>query len=572
MAGIRRRLLRLLMRLYQRRRLLSLGLLFTALYIGGFVVAFHRFGTALILLSFLPNAVLSLGGKRYGILAGTLIGAINTIFIVVYLPEITGELFYSSVLIDFLVQILIGLGVGHLRDSQRTMERIVRQRQHAINRVRHMALHDSLTGLANHRLLYEELDLEIRHAQRDKKRLAVLFIDVDDFKHVNASLGYHEGDELLKHTGKAILDSLRLSDTVARFGGDEFIAVLPGIGSAEDILPVTNRLLKAIQTASATVRLSISGGIAVYPEDGTTPTDLVRNATDAMFVAKENGKGLFRYWKEVQHETIRHRLAVEAALQSALLRDEFRLFYQPILHITDGHIIGAEALLRWTSPELGEISPAVFIPVAEKSGVIREIGLWVLDRVLSDLKALNVKGQALEFIAVNVSTVQLIDPHFPAQALQKIRSAGIDPSRLEFEVTETGIALQGNPAGLLAPIKKIGVRIALDDFGTGNSSLRYLSDLPIDVLKIDGSFVKKTMVDSKAAVITHTIVSLALLLNLNIVAECIENEEERQTMYFMGVDRMQGFLFSPAVTFEEFSAMLSRNHSLPPIETIDSHP
>ncbi len=566
MAVLRRQLLHLVLDLKQKRNPLFAGILCIVLYLAAMMSVADGFKTMMLLFSLLPTAILALGGKRYGIAAGFLISSINTLFLH-RLTAADPELFYKSVLINGLVQILLGTGIGHLRDIQKQMERIVKQKQHALSRVRYMALHDSLTGLANHQLFNEVLDLALRHAQRDEKHLAVLFIDIDDFKLINATLGYPEGDALLRLVSNTIVASLRISDTVARFGGDEFVAVLPGFDSLDAIHTVTNRILKSVHAASSTVRMSVSGGIAMYPQDGHTPEDLIRNANEAMMVAKQNGKDRFCHWNEIRHESVRYGIAVESALRKALLNNEFRLCYHPILNISEGNPLGAEVLIRWTSSELGDVSPAVFIPIAERSGIIRDIGMWVLEQVLRDMKTMNEDGVDIDFLAINVSTAQLIDPGFPDKAFEKITAAGIDPAKLEFEVTETGIALQGNPAALLAPIKEIGVRVALDDFGTGNSSLRYLSELPIDVLKIDGSFVRKSMYDSKAAVITHSIVSLALMLDLNIVAECIENEEQRQTLYYMGADRMQGYLFRPPMPFAEFLDLLKQGASLHPIDS-----
>jgi diguanylate cyclase (GGDEF)-like protein len=385
-----------------------------------------------------------------------------------------------------------------------------------------------------------------------------MFVDLDRFKNINDSLGHDVGDELLRHVAARLGGCLRAGDTLARLGGDEFVAVLEGLRTSDDARLVGNKILATLaepfSIRGQLLATTASIGASLYPSDGDDPAVLMRNADTAMYHAKGAGRNALQFFSLEMNlrATERHRL--ESALRGALEAGQFTLVYQPQLEIASGALVSAEVLLRWKHPELGQISPARFIPLAEELGLIQPLGDWVLETVCAQLAAWHA-AQALR-IAVNLSVGQLRDARaFLDRSQAIIRSARIDPRRIEFEITETLLVSNvAEHSHVLRTLGELGCGIAVDDFGTGYSSLSYLKRLPIDTLKIDRSFVRDIVSDPDDAAIVSAIVALARTLKLEVVAEGVETREQLAVVRELGVDRYQGFLVSPAVPAAEFAA------------------
>lgn len=432
-------------------------------------------------------------------------------------------------------------------------------------RVEYLASHDALTGLPNRSLFHDRLDQAMAQARRDQGVVALLFMDLDNFKNINDTLGHDVGDELLVSIAQRLQGLMREVDTVARLGGDEFTMVLP----ATDYMGaerVAERLIEAVRqpvrVRHKDLFVSASIGLAFYPDDGADRTSLIKAADTAMYRAKHNGRNNFELFKPELQAQMQQQLQLEAALRTALEGEQFRLLFQPKYRASDGVLTGAEALLRWQHPELGNISPAEFIPVAESSGLIREIDRKVLDLVIRALTQWQTSGVPLVPVAMNMSARTFQDDTFPGLLQQRLQQHQLPVALLQVEITEGTLLERSNTT--LANIEKLrdmGVHLSVDDFGTGYSSLGYLKRLPLAELKIDKSFVDGLGgPDKNDEAIARAILAMAAAMNLRTVAEGVETEQQRQWLAANGCDYLQGFLLCKPLEFDEFSHQLSHGN------------
>ena len=427
----------------------------------------------------------------------------------------------------------------------------ITDKKRAEQELRYLANYDTLTGLPNRALLSERLGRAIVRARRQETRVAVLFLDLDRFKDINDSLGHAAGDRLLKAAATRLQATVGASDTVARLGGDEFTVVLEDVES----IPAVERMAREILTAFSMplevderhdVSITPSLGISLYPDHALVPTDLLKFADTAMYQAKAEGRNTYQIYNETMDAESRRRATVLASLRKALDRGEFRLVYQPRMALADGRITGVESLLRWHSAELGEINPTVFIPLAEESGLILQIGDYVLSEALQTLKRWRSHGLNEISIGVNVSVLQLLRGNLPEQLRNLIHELGVPANRIELEVTESMVMQNAEQTTtVLNELRKLGVTLAIDDFGTGYSSLVYLKRLPIDTLKIDKEFIGDLTRDPDDEAITATVITMGHSLGLNVIAEGVESEQQLSYLREQGCDEIQGFWLSP---------------------------
>jgi diguanylate cyclase (GGDEF)-like protein/PAS domain S-box-containing protein len=430
----------------------------------------------------------------------------------------------------------------------------------------HQAFHDSITGLANRALFRDRVEHALSRQQRDDRNVAVLFMDIDDFKTINDSLGHAAGDQVLEVVGDRIFDSIRTADTAARLGGDEFAVLLEdadytrAVEVAERIMAAQERPIR-LEDKELTVRVSI--GIAIGHEDrrgGQGADDLLRNADMAMYTAKSQGKSRYQLFEPTMHDRAIHRLELKADLQRAVENDEFTLYYQPIMLLEGGVVSGFEALIRWNHPRRGLVPPLEFIPLAEETGLILSIGRWVLHEACQRGVWLREQWPVDPplTIAVNLSARQLQAPGLVAEVREALELSGLAPSSLVLEITET-VMMQDMDLSILKlqQLKDLGVRLAIDDFGTGYSSLNYLRQFPVDILKVDRSFVGEVTGRGEEAALTDAIISLANTLGLSAVAEGIELEEQYERLLEMKCDLGQGFYFARPMAEEDLVGFLS---------------
>lgn len=421
------------------------------------------------------------------------------------------------------------------------------------DRIMQQAHFDLLTGLPNRFLSLDRLEQMIKEAERSNEHVAVLFLDLDDFKKVNDSLGHEVGDQLLKKAAKRLDLTVRDYDTVGRLGGDEFIVILGGLSEIDRSGRVAEQMLEQFHRPFSLdgreLVLTASLGVAIYPEDGTSPAELLRNADTAMYCSKDAGRNTYHYYTESMNQGVARRLVLEEQLRGALLRGEFRVVYQPQVEIANGRLIGAEALLRWHNPELGEVSPVEFIPIAEQTGLIVGIGEYVLVQALAQLARWQQAADRKLRMAVNVSPRQFRDPRLVSFIERTLRTEGIDPVDLELEITE-GVLLSGHTHIDLAlsAMNRIGLSLAMDDFGTGYSSLNYLRKYPFDILKIDRSFISDITLDESDRELVNAIIGMAHGLGLKVVAEGVESDEQLHCLRQQRCDYAQGYLFSRPIT------------------------
>jgi diguanylate cyclase (GGDEF)-like protein len=456
--------------------------------------------------------------------------------------------------------------------------------------------HDALTGLPNRLLLNDRIGQAIAAAKRHKKTVAVLFLDLDGFKHINDSLGHAIGDKLLQSIAKRLVKCVRASDTVSRQGGDEFVVLLAEVEQSEDAAIATSRIIKAltephsidqhelhVRAAIAAkkmlqavagahsidrhdLHITASIGVSVYPDDGGDAETLIQHADTAMYQAKENGRQNYQFFKPDMNDRAVERQSIEEGLRRALKRREFTLHYQPIMDLATQAITGAEALIRWRHPTRGMIPPLQFIPVAEDCGLMLPIGRWVLREACRQAQAWVEAGFPMRTIAVNVSALEFRDENFLRGLLAILRETGLDPRLLELELTES--VLMKNPgaaASILQSLRAKGVRVAIDDFGTGYSSLGYLQKFPLDVLKIDQSFLRQIGTPGADTSIVTAVIAMAQSLNLWVVAEGVETPEQLEFLRAHRCDAAQGYYFSRPVSPEQFAKLL--RNGIPDVTT-----
>ncbi|MDB5563085.1 MAG: hypothetical protein JWN11_2503 [Hyphomicrobiales bacterium] len=434
--------------------------------------------------------------------------------------------------------------------------------------ISHSAQHDFLTGLPNRMLLNDRIEHAISIAPRHSKKVAVLFLDLDGFKHINDSPGHAVGDKLLQSVSKRLVNCVRISDTVSRQGGDEFVVLLSEVERPQDVAVTAQRMLKSVAEAHSIdqhdLHITTSIGLSIFPDDGEDAATLIKNADTAMYQAKENGRQSFQFFKPAMNVRAVERQSIEESLRRALARNEFVLQYQPKVNVSTGLITGAEALVRWTHPTRGLVGPAQFIPVAEDCGLIVPIGAWVLREACRQARAWADAGLAATTMAVNVSAIEFRDEGFLDGLFAALADAGLDPDLLEVELTETVLMKSADTtASILKTLRNKGVQVAVDDFGTGYSSLSYLRKFPVDALKIDQSFIRRISVDGGDAAIVTAIIGMARNLKLRVVAEGVEEPQELQFLQDQQCDEAQGFYFSRPVSAEQFAILLERRGLVP---------
>lgn len=426
--------------------------------------------------------------------------------------------------------------------------------------LRHQASHDALTGLPNRDLLLDRLEQGLRHAERRRGRLALLFLDLDRFKHINDTLGHALGDELLKHVSERLREAVRRTDTVSRLGGDEFVVLLAHLERVEDATDLAEKLTDAIAQpfclGGHELHVTTSLGIALFPEDGSSSESLLQQADIAMYHAKESGRNAFRFYTPDMNRRAAERLFLEHSLSRVLERGELAVYYQPQIDLRTGHAVGVEALLRWQHPRYGAIEPERFIPVAEDTGTILEIGEWVLTEACRQAQAWQRQGLPVR-VAVNVSAVQFARADAVALVTRVLGATGLAPDQLELELTETVVMRDAEHAAQrLGALKALGVRVAVDDFGTGYSSLSYLKAFPLDSLKIDRSFVRDLATDPSDAAIATAIIRMAHSLRLTVTAEGVESAVAQAFLAAQGCDSGQGHFFGSPRPAAEVEALL----------------
>lgn len=435
-------------------------------------------------------------------------------------------------------------------------------------RVAHLAEHDLLTGLPNRLLFNDRLDQAIARAHRNSGLLAVLFLDLDGFKHINDSLGHSVGDKLLQSVARQLLECVRAPDTISRQGGDEFIVLLQQVAHPEDGAIAAQRILNALSDTHIIeghdLHITASIGVSVYPGDGLDTETLIKNADTAMYQAKAHGRHTYKFFKAEMSTRAVNRQSIEEDLRRAMKRHELSLHYQPKINFTTGAITGAEALLRWAHPKRGLVPPAQFIPIAEDAGLMLPLGAWVLRQACTQAQAWADAGLPLIDIAVNISAFQLRNGDFLEELFAILKESRLDPRRLELEVTESALMRNHEFAGpLLTILRKRGVRVSVDDFGTGYSSLSYLQQFPLDAIKIDQSFVRRITSFPQDTTLVRAIINLGRSLKLRVIAEGVETAEELAFLKTQECDEAQGFYFSRAVPAERFIKLLQENGCVP---------
>ncbi len=442
--------------------------------------------------------------------------------------------------------------------------RDISERRAFEERLTHQAFHDALTGLPNRALLMERLRHALARVQRHAGPVGVVFLDLDNFKVINDSLGHEAGDHLLAAVAGRLGGCVRVGDTVARLGGDEFTLLLEDLADPAEVAEVAERVAEALRApvllAGREVFTAASLGSAVSGDAGTTPEGLLRDAALAMYQAKTGGKARCVVFDAAMGDGVMERLEMESDLRAALQSEEFRVYYQPIISLTTGRLMEVEALVRWDHPRHGLIPPSKFIPLAEETGLIVPLGRWVLREACRQARAwhLENRGGPAVTVSVNLSARQLQQPDLVEQVVECLRDTGLGADRLKLEITESMMMLNAEAAvGKLQRLKDLGVRLAVDDFGTGYSTMSYLSTLPLDTLKIDQSFVGKLGGQEEDSAIVCAIVTLAKTLNLRITSEGIETREQMLQLRALGSDLGQGYHFSRPLPARDITPLLS---------------
>lgn len=440
----------------------------------------------------------------------------------------------------------------------------ITDRKQAELAIHQLAYYDTLTNLPNRALLQDRLTQLINQADRERSKVAVLFLDLDHFKSINDSLGHAAGDELLQEVARRLSDLMRTSDTISRLGGDEFVILLPGIRHEEYVADIATKLLETltrpVQVAHHELICSGSIGIALYPSDGDSSALLLKHADLAMYQAKEQGRNGFRFFCRDMNTKAMQRMLFETSLRRALERDEFRLCYHPLLDARTNQVVSCEALIRWQHPDLGLLAPESFIPLAEETGLIIPIGEWVLRSACRQHQQWRAAGLPAVRVAVNISAYQFRRGNLLETVTQILQETGTAANFLELELTESMLMQEPETAQqTLAQLKALGVHLAIDDFGTGYSSLSYLKLFPIDRLKIPREFVRDITCNPDDATIAKAIVSLGNNLNMRVVAEGVERVDQLEFLVEHGCDELQGFYFAQPMSPEEFSAFLGNN-------------
>ena len=456
---------------------------------------------------------------------------------------------------------LIGARISEMR------ARVVRANEeltNALATIQDMATHDSLTGLPNRASLSDTLQHAVAKAQRGQVGLAVFFIDLDNFKSINDTLGHPTGDQLLREIARRLRGSIRDSDLVARLGGDEFVVMIENVIDRASLNLLAGKILAAISEPTMLngheVKITGSVGISVYPEDGHDIAGLLANADMAMYRAKALGRNRANEYSADLGENAVERFEIENAMRQGFENNEFHLYFQPKIEFSSGKMLGVEALIRWHHPKLGVLGPDRFIPIAESSNFIIQLGRWVIEQACRQARAWRDARLPRFAIAVNLSANQLTDPALVGYVAEALRVSGVDPSTLELEITESAIMKNLDEAVVqLHSLRALGVRLSIDDFGTGYSSLAYLKLLPVDILKVDRSFVKDLPHNRDDLAITRAVIAMAHGLSMKVVAEGVEERHQFDSLRDEGCDEFQGFFCRPAMESHDLEALLGRS-------------
>ncbi len=490
--------------------------------------------------------------------------------------EATNEGAFSYLVKPYEMEQLI-LNIRRAMEKQQAEAELLRNRDELLSRnrqltnllqqVEHQANHDGLTSLPNRSLLADRIQQAIHRCHRNKEQVAVIFVDLDNFKFINDSLGHEFGDELLRTIAERLRGCIRASDTVARHGGDEFVIIISDVAAEHFAAAIATQIREAI-ARPVTIKghemsVTCSIGISIFPKDGNDEQTLVKNADVAMYRAKELGRDNFQFYSEELNARSMARMTMERHLRRALDKNEFTLHYQPKVSLSSGLISGMEALLRWQSPELGMVSPADFIPLAEETGLIGPIGEWVLRTACAQNRALLDSGLPPMRVAVNVSALQFKNANLTEVIARVLRETGLEPHSLELEITESAVIHNVDKMiTTLGELKEMGIDLAMDDFGSGYASLYYLKQFPFDKLKIDCPFVRDITSNPNSSAIARTVIAMAHSLHLKVVAEGVETEGQLRYLRNHGCDEMQGYYFSRPVPAADFARLLRSGRAL----------
>jgi len=447
-----------------------------------------------------------------------------------------------------------------LEDSKRDLEGKVEERTKELNRI---AYHDELTKLPNRNLLIDRISNSIETASRSKQKLGVLFLDLDRFKTINDSLGHNIGDKLIKEVANRLKKALRKEDTISRNGGDEFVVVIKQMKSSDEAIPIAQKLIESMtnifEIDSHKIHIGVSVGISIYPNDGSTPIELLRNSDTAMFSAKKNGGNRLQFYDESMSSRLRERLALENELHTALEKSEFYMVYQPQVDCITGETVGFEALIRWHNKNLGAISPGQFVPLLEETGLIYAVGKWVIKEVISFLRSGSTNNVS---IAINLSALQCSDISLADYINNEINHASINSACIEFEITESLLINDFEKTQtFLNKLHNTGCSIALDDFGTGYTSMSYLTSLPIDIIKVDQSFIRDINDNSTLENIVRAIVNMSTSLGIKNVFEGVETEEELAVIKKLNGRVIQGYLYSKPLDAKAATRWLEKSNA-----------
>ena len=446
--------------------------------------------------------------------------------------------------------------IRNVTDKKLAQQHLLEQKE----KLQHQAEHDFLTGLPNRILFSDRLSQAIEKSKRDNTKTALLFIDLDHFKEINDSLGHDTGDKVLQNVSKKLLSAIRDEDTLARFGGDEFGVILQGLTNAADASKAAQKILDSLKEIilidTHKLYVSSSIGISIYPSDSRDMKNLLKYADAAMYRAKENGRNNFQYYSPEMTELAFERILMEVSLREALKKEQFVVYYQPQIDASSEKLVGMEALVRWQHPTMGIIPPVNFIPLAESIGLIKDLDRYVLKTAMSQIQEWQNKGLNPGVLSANMSVQELQDEYLEV-LIQFLKSSNYNPKYLELEITESVIMKNPQEAiNILQKISDIGISLAIDDFGTGYSSLSYLKKLPIDKLKIDRSFVMNLPDDEEDIAIVRAIIALANSLKLNLIAEGVETEEQKNLVLELGCKNIQGYYYSKPIPADEMEKLL----------------
>ena len=449
---------------------------------------------------------------------------------------------------------------SELVKSNQDLEEQINHRSKIEKDLENLAYYDVLTGLANRSLLIERLKQAVNVAKRNESLFGVLFVDLDRFKTINDSLGHALGDKLLMEVAWRLKNILRESDTIARNGGDEFVIVIENLGDVREAFIVSEKIIKAMTEIfnidGHNIHIGASIGVSIYPIDGIDALELLKMADTAMYCAKENGSNRFEFYSSHMSSQIQDRLEMENALRGAILHKEFFLVYQPQVDINTGQTVGLEALLRWRNPELGFVSPVKFIPVLEETGLIYEVGEWIIEQVCEFIKSGNANNAK---VSINLSALQCGDHQFSETIKKYLTSTGVSASQVEFEITETLLINDFKKTEkFLNAINALGCTIALDDFGTGYTSFSYLTKLPIDIIKLDRSLITNIHQQKNLQDIVRAIVTMCNSLNVENIFEGVETKEELEQIKSLGGHVIQGYLFSKPLETDQLENWFSQ--------------